>query len=64
MGLYYKKDAATDACIFIQTKEKSPNANCDKTQSGPSDRTRGVAPEGPVSADGQTGEVPNDAGVG
>ena len=40
MGLCYKKDAATDACFFIQTKEKSPNANCVQTQSGAGGRTR------------------------
>ena len=34
MGLRYKKDVAANVCIFIQTKEKSPNANCVQTQSG------------------------------
>ena len=34
LGFCYKKDVAVNACIFIQTKEKSPNANCVQTQPG------------------------------
>lgn len=34
LGLRCEKDSAANACIFIQTKEKSPNANCVQTQSG------------------------------
>ena len=33
LGFCYKKDVAVNACIFIQTKEKSPNANCVQTVS-------------------------------
>ena len=34
LGLRCEKDSAANACIFIQTKEKSPNANCVQTQPG------------------------------
>ena len=34
LGLRCEKDSAANACIFIQTKEKSPNANCVQAQPG------------------------------
>ena len=44
--LRYKKDISTNACSFIQAKEKSPNANCVQTQSGAGGggRTRTLLP--------------------
>ena len=54
LGLCYKKDAATDACIFIQTKEKSPNANCVQTQSGAGGRTRTGTVSPPVDFESTT----------
>ena len=44
LGLRYEKDSAANACIFIQTKEKSPNANCVQTQSGAGGGTRTHTP--------------------